>query len=367
MYLSWLELREFRSYPHLDFRPDPGLNVLIGDNGAGKTNVLEAIGYLSRLGSFRAAPDAALVRTNSEAAVIRGGFERAAGELKVEVELPDGGRRRILVNGKRPRRNSDVAVEVPLVAFLPDDLDMIKRGPSLRRDYVDEVAGHLSPAAGADRAEYDKILRQRNRYLRDHGHYVDWVTLDVWDERLAAVGGRLAANRVEVLERLAAHLRDGYAAVAAGDDSEPLTARYAAWWLEADPTPDSAATAMLAALGSRRQRDLDQRTTTVGPHRDDVELSLGTRPTRTHASQGEQRSVALAMRIGAFLLLKERHGRPPILLLDDVFSELDSSRSAGVIELLPMGQVFVTSARHDEVPMAGHRWRVSAGTVEPDN
>ena len=366
MYLSWLELRDFRSYSHLDFRPDPALNVLIGDNGAGKTNVLEAIGYLSRLGSFRSAPDLALVRTGSDAAVVRGGIERAAGELKVEVELPEGGRRRILVNGKRPRRNSEVAVEVPLVAFLPDDLDMIKRGPSLRRGYVDEVAGHLSPAAGADQAEYDKILRQRNRYLRDHGHHGDPVTLDVWDERLAAVGGRLAANRVEVLERLAPHLAGGYAAVASGDESAGLRAEYAAWWLDDDTSAESAAGALLAALRERRPRDLDQRTTTVGPHRDEVELSLGERPTRTHASQGEQRSVALAMRIGAFLLLEERHGKPPILLLDDVFSELDASRSAGVIELLPMGQVFVTSARHDEVPMAGRRWRVGAGGVEPD-
>jgi DNA replication and repair protein RecF len=185
MHLAWLELRDFRSYASLRFEPDPGLNILVGDNGAGKTNVLEAVGYLSRLGSFRGAPDAALVRTGAEAAVMRGGIERESGELRVEVDLPAEGRRRILVNSKRPRRNSDVAAEVPLVAFLPDDLDVVKRGPSLRRDYVDEVAGHISPKAGADRAEYDKIVRQRNRFLRDAGPYADPVTLDVWDERLA--------------------------------------------------------------------------------------------------------------------------------------------------------------------------------------
>lgn len=359
MHLSWLELRDFRSYESLTFEPDPGLNVLIGDNGAGKTNVLEAIGYLSRLGSFRGAPDTALVRTASDAAVVRGGIERESGELRVEVELPAEGRRRILVNGKRPRRNSDVAVEVPLVAFLPDDLDVVKRGPGLRRDYVDEVAGHVSPTAGADRAEYDKIVRQRNRFLRDEGHHADPVALDVWDERLAAVGGKLTDARLSLLDRLEEHLVAGYDAVA-GETAEALRAQYEAWWLD----PDDSAASLLRALGERRRRDLDQRTTTVGPHRDDIGLYLGSRPTRTHASQGEQRSVALALRIAAFGLLEDRHDQPPILLLDDVFSELDPARSEGVIQLLPKGQVFVTSAREDEVPLAGRRWQVTEGTIE---
>jgi DNA replication and repair protein RecF len=358
MYLSWLELRDFRSYRRLEFSPEPGLNVLLGDNGSGKTNVLEAIGYLSRLSSFRGAPDAALVGVGTEAAVVRGGVVREAGELRIEVELPAEGRRRILLNGKRPRRNSEVAVEVPLVAFLPDDLDLVKRGPGLRRDYLDEVAGHISPAAGADRAEYEKIVRQRNRLLRDDGHNTDPVILAVWDERLADVGGRLVSARVSTLERLEPHLAVGYRAVA-GAAAEQLSSRYETWWLR----PEDPAGALREALEGRRRRDLDQRTTTVGPHRDDVGLYLGERPARTHASQGEQRSTALALRIAAFSLLEERHGRPPILLLDDVFSELDAGRSAGVLQLLPQGQVFVTSAREDEVPMAGRRWLVEKGTV----
>ncbi len=358
MHISWLELRDFRSYGSLEFQPDPGLNVLIGDNGAGKTNVLEAIGYLSRLGSFRGAPDGALIRTGAPAAVVRGGVRRQSGELRVEVELPAEGRRRIQVNGKRPRRLADVAAEVPLVAFLPDDLDVVKRGPGLRRDYVDEVAGHISPTAGADRAEYEKVLRQRNRLLRDAGAHTDPVALGVWDEQLAAVGGRLVAARVATLERLVPHLQAGYAAVA-GAAAPRITAGYEAWWLgDTDPVA-----ALVAALGQRRRRDMDQRTTTVGPHRDDVTLRLGERASRTHASQGEQRSLALALRIAAFTLLEARHGRPPILLLDDVFSELDAGRSAGVIDLLPGGQVFVTSARDDDVPLAGQRWSVAAGGI----
>ena len=244
------------------------------------------------------------------------------------------------------------------MAFLPDDLDTVKRGPGLRRDYLDEVAAHVSPAAGADRTEYDKIVRQRNRLLRDEGPKTDPMILTVWDERLADVGGRLVRARITTLERLEAHLAAGYRAVA-GDGSAALSTRYEAWWLQ----PDDPSGSLFAALEDRRRRDLDQRTTTVGPHRDEIGLYLGERPARTHASQGEQRSVALALRIAAFSLLEERHGHPPILLLDDVFSELDAGRSAGVLELLPGGQVFVTSAREDEVPVAGRRWRVDPGSI----
>ncbi len=366
MHLSWLELRDFRSYEVLDFTPSPGLNVLIGDNGAGKTNVLEAIGYLSRLASFRAVTDESLVRLGAAAAVVRGGFLRESGEVKVEVELPVDSRRRILLNGKRPRRNSDVAAEIPLVAFLPDDVDLVKRGPALRRDYVDEIGAHTSPAAGADRSDYDKILRQRNRFLRDEGPQADVMALDVWDERLAEVGGRLAHTRRQLVDRLQPYLGEGYGMVAGSGAQSPdsLSARYEAKWLTGEEDTEAVtAAALLRALGERRRRDLDQRTTTVGPHRDELGLYLGSRAARTLASQGEQRSVALAMRIAAFSLLEERHQTPPILLLDDVFSELDADRSEGVIKVLPHGQVFVTSARDDDVPLAGQRWSVAGGRI----
>ena len=149
MILKWLELRDFRSYPELEFTPEPGINLLVGENGAGKTNLLEGISYLSRLRSFRRVPDEALVRMGEPAAVVRGEFERDGGSLRVEVEVPSSGRRRVQVNGKRPRRLSDVAAEVPIVTFLPDDLDMVKRGPARRREYLDELAAQLWPGAGA--------------------------------------------------------------------------------------------------------------------------------------------------------------------------------------------------------------------------
>lgn len=368
MRLSWLELSGFRSYGSLEFRPDPGLNVLVGPNGSGKTNVIEAIGYLSSLRSFRGSPDAALVRDGEDRAVVRGGFARETGELRVEVEIPGAGRRRILVNGKRPRRNSDVAAEVPLVAFLPDDLDLVKRGPGLRRSYLDDLLASLSTTAGADLTEYDRTLRQRNSLLRAEGRTVGEAELAVWDERLSDLGGRVLAHRLRLVERTAPLLGEAYAAV--GGDSGRVEWRYRASWHApwgeiVDPAPaEDLGSRLRAALGDRRRRDLDQRTTTAGPHRDDPALVLEGRDVRTMASQGEQRSVALALRLVAYHLLEDRHDRPPILLLDDVFSELDPQRSHRVVELLPRGQVFVTTARDDEVPAGGRRWRVAPGRVE---
>ena len=366
MHLGWLELRAFRSYEELSFQPEPGVNILVGDNGAGKTNVLEAIGYLSALKSFRRSPDVALVRNGDDLAIVRGGFERASGELRIEVEIPASGRRRILVNAKRPRRHSDVANEVPLVAFLPDDLDLVKRGPALRREYVDDLGARLSPTVGANLTEYEKAVRQRNSLLRQDGRYADPLTLDAWDEQIAAAGALVLVDRLGVIDRLLPALVDAYGKLGGGGE---IAVAYESSWAGAvhpadPPDHDQAAGRLLAVLGERRGRDMDQKTTTAGPHRDEPTLALDGRPTRSQASQGEQRSLALAMRLAAYRLLRDRHDTSPILSLDDVFSELDMTRASAVLELLPAGQVFVTTAREDEVPVEGRTWHVAEGSVE---
>jgi DNA replication and repair protein RecF len=366
--LDWLELRDFRSYRDLHLEPDPGVNVLVGDNGAGKTNVLEAISYLSALRSFRRAPDEALVRDGAGEAIVRGGFSRSSGEVRVEVQIRLEGRRSVLLNGKRPSRHAAVAAEVPLVSFLPDDLDMVKRGPALRREYLDDLAAQLAPAAGADRAEYDKALRQRNALLRRDGRDTDPLTLDVWDRRLAEAAGKVLEHRLTLLERLVPWIENAYRTV--GDDTAVLRPTYVAKWAEVPPVGSGRvpaagelAEALVVALGERRRRDLEQRTTTAGAHRDEPGFELDGMAVRTRASQGEQRSVALSMRLAAYHMLEDRHGRPPILLLDDVFSELDLSRVSGVMELLPRGQVFVTTARDDDVAVEGRRWMVEGGRL----
>ena len=366
MHLAWLELRHFRSYRELRFQPDPGPNVFIGRNGAGKTNILEAIGYLSMQKSFRRTPDSALICAGEDSAVIRGGFEDVSGGVDVAVEIPVQGRRTVLVNGKRPKRLSDVATTVPVVAFLPDDLDLVKRGPALRREYLDDLGAQLVPTVGADQTEFEKALRQRNTLLRQDGRNTDPMTLDVWDVRVAETGGRVVANRLHLLDRLRNRLSDAYRTVG-GTPEETLVPEYGSSWFDNTQIDgdgfEEYASALLRALEQRRSRDLEMRSTSAGPHRDDPGFVLDGRDVRVQASQGEQRSVALSLRITAYQLLEQRHGRPPILLLDDVFSELDPGRADGVTQLLPRGQVFVTSARDDEVPEMGKRWRVEEGNV----
>jgi DNA replication and repair protein RecF len=369
VHLEWIELDRFRSYQRLRFEPSPGINVLIGRNGAGKTNILEAVGYLSLQKSFRRTPDVALVKAGEESAVIRGGFNDGSGSFDIAVEIPTSGRRQVLVNGKRPARLSDVAVTAPIVAFLPDDLDLVKRGPTLRREYLDDLGAQLMPTVGADQREYEKAVRQRNSLLRQEGRNADPMTLDVWDVRVAESGGRVLANRIRLLGRLRDRLTAAYRTVG-GEEDETLLPFYGASWIDIgeiddgmDPDFEDYASALVRALGERRARDMEMRSTSAGPHRDDPGFRLDGRDVRVQASQGEQRSIALSLRIAAYQLLELRHGRPPILLLDDVFSELDPGRADGVTELLPRGQVLVTSARDDEVPQMGKRWRVVEGVL----
>ena len=213
MHLTWLALRDFRPYPELRFEPEPGVNVLVGDNGVGKTSVLEAISFLGSGRSFRGLPDATMVRMGADAFVVRGGIAGRASETTVECEVPLEGRRTVLVNGKRPKRIQDLLHTVPVVAFLPDDLDVVKRGPALRRDYLDDLAARLWPQAGADLGDYDRALRQRNTLLRQDGRNADPVSLDVWDERLADAGARVLAHRRAVAKELQPHLGSAYGIV----------------------------------------------------------------------------------------------------------------------------------------------------------
>ncbi len=361
MHLTWLELKDFRPYKELRFEPEEGVNVLVGDNGAGKTSVLEAIGYLGMMRSFRGVPDATLVREGSDAAVIRGGIDGAPSEIKVECELPVNGRRAVLLNDKRPKRFRDVLLAVPVVAFVPDDLDVIKRGPAVRRDYLDDLASKLWPQAGQDLTEYEQALRQRNALLKQGGRQADSVTLGVWDERLADAGARVLLHRRSLAVALQPHLQAAYTVV--GVDGSLDWSYRSTWGSEHAPDLGTLREALVGALEAKRGRDMDVRTTTVGPHRDEPKLLLDGRETRTRASQGEQRTAALALRIGAYRIIEEIRGQRPILLLDDVFSELDNQRAQRVVSLIESGQVFVTTARDDEVPIRGRRWSVREGSV----
>jgi DNA replication and repair protein RecF len=363
MELGWLELTGYRCYSEIRVQPAPGVNVFVGDNGSGKTSLLEAIGYLASLSSFRRSPDGSLVGEGADEAIIRGEFVAGERTLRVEVEIPREGRRRVLVNGKRPAGRAEVISAVPLVTFLPDDLDLVKRSPSYRREYLDDLAAALWPAAGAEQTDYERALRQRNTLLRNEGRHADGATLDVWDERLSHLGAAVLGRRMDLLERLEPRLSALYADL--GDRAESLGTRYESAALGVLRLADvpGLRERLAEALAAARHGDMERRVTTVGPHRDEIVFLISDRDLRTRASQGEQRTVALGLRVASYELMMEVRGATPVLVLDDVFSELDPGRSRRLVDKLPGGQVFISTAREEEVPVVGTRWTVADGSV----
>jgi len=334
--LSRLWLTNFRSYETTDIEFAPGLTVLLGANGEGKTNVMEAIGYLATLSSFRGAPNEALVRSGSEMAIIRAEGEREGRALLIEAEITPLGRGRVQVNKQRLTRARDLLGALRVSVFAPDDLELVKGGPANRREYLDDALVARRPAFDAVRTDLDRVLRQRNALLKQAGGRLTpevESTLTVWDEKLIEVGEALAEARAQLVAELAPVLDLSYAQVAGGP--VPVGVRYDAPWREIG---------LAAALEASRRDELRRGVSLVGPHRDDLVITLAGFPSRTHASQGEQRSVALALRLAAHRVVAEATGSPPILLLDDVFSELDPDRSAALLEHLPAGQTVLSSA-----------------------
>ena len=362
MRLGWVELREFRSYEEIHWEPEHEINVLVGPNAIGKTNLLEGVAYLAGLRSFRRVADQVLIRDGANGAVIRGSVTRADSQVLVEIELPIAGRRRAQVNRQRLVRVADMLGHVRNVTFLPDDLDIIKRSPGYRRDVLDDVAVQVWPVAYADQQDYDKALKQRNSLLRQMGTRVDTVTLDVWDERLSQAGGRVMARRAAIMSALQPHMSEMYNRLASSDLIVDIEYQ-STWGSDQGSDPASWAEALHEALGAARRADTERRVTTVGLHRDDPAVRLGGRDSRTRASQGEQRTLALSLRLASHRAVAGAIGEAPLLLLDDVFSELDLQRASALAEALPAAQTFITTARDEEVPVRGRRWQIGIGEV----
>jgi len=334
--LTRLWLTDFRNYDTAEVELPAGLTVIVGENGAGKTNLLEAVAYLATLESFRGAPGEALVRQGSERAVVRGEASRGDRDLLIEAEIRVRGRGRVAVNRQPLRRSADLVGALVVTVFSPDDLDLVKGGPSSRRRYLDDLLVGLHPRHEALRRDLERILRQRTALLRDAGGRLSPAlapTLDVWDAKLAAVGDALGAARADLAARLGPELSAAYAGIA-GPDARPVTAAYEAPWR---------AGGLAAALEASRVEELRRGVCLVGPHRDELVLTISAMPARTHASQGEQRSLALALRLAGHLVVGETIGEPPVLLLDDVFSELDEGRSGSLLDHLPPGQALLTT------------------------
>lgn len=336
MLVSSLWLTDFRSYEKAELTLTPGFTALVGHNGAGKTNLMEALAWLATLSSFRGAPVDAMVRQGAEFAVIRAEAVREDRNLLIEAQLARSGRNRVQVNRQPLRRARDLLGALRVTVFTPDDLVVVKGGPGERRRFIDDALVALHPRNDVLRSDVDKVLRQRSTLLKQSGGRLDEsaaFTLDVWDTKLAEAGEALAAARVALLDRMRPVLSETYDALA--QRPAEVDVRYQSDWREAG---------LAAALVAARRDDVRRGVCTVGPHRDEIDLRIAGFPSRTQCSQGEQRTLALALRLAVHRVVAEEAGSAPVLLLDDVFSELDPGRSAALLENLPPGQVLLTTA-----------------------
>jgi DNA replication and repair protein RecF len=360
-----LELTDFRCYERTELELPAGVTVVTGGNGEGKTSLLEAIGWAALGRSFRGVPDAVLVRQPAETAILRVEIEAADARTNlVEAELRAVGRNRVLLDHHPLTRTRDLAGALRVTVFAPDDLVLVKGSPSARREYLDDLLVASSPRYAATRSEYDRVLRHRNALLKGGVRDEEArTTLEVFDDQLVTAGSDLVVGRLRLVDQLAPLVEHAYRALARADDR--VGAVYVAEWAAGvAPAPEAVPQLLRDALADRRRQELDRRLTLVGPHRDEWRLEVNGLGSRTHASQGEQRTLALALRLAGHHLVTDVVGEAPVLLLDDVFSELDPGRAAALVAELPAGQTIVTSASGiPESVQPERRLRVAAGEV----
>lgn len=371
MFVSWLELHRFRNYTAAEVSLRPGVTIFHGANGQGKTNLVEAIEYLSRLSSHRVSSDVPLVQAGADQAVVRA--EVVAGRdderrLLLELEINPGRANRARINRAGMPRTHDLLGALRTVVFSPEDLAVVKGDPAARRSFLDDLVISRWPRMLGVKQDYDKVLKQRNALLKSLvGSRPDTdaqFTLEVWDAQLVDFGSELLAARLDTLTELTKPAGQAYAAIA------PVNNKAEASYRSGFELPTDAAelaTAFKAALTARRREELARGLTLVGPHRDDIALSIGELPARGYASHGESWSLALALRLGAFELLRA-DGIEAVLILDDVFAELDATRRERLAQAATAAeQVLVTAAVVADVPeiLAGARFEVIAGEISP--
>ncbi|BDH02844.1 DNA replication/repair protein RecF [Streptomyces seoulensis] len=372
MHVTHLSLADFRSYARAEVPLGSGVTAFVGPNGQGKTNLVEAVGYLATLGSHRVSADAPLVRMGAERAVVRAQVRQGERQQLVELELNPGRANRARINRSSQVRPRDVLGIVRTVLFAPEDLALIKGDPGERRRFLDELITARAPRMAGVRSDYERVLKQRNTLLksaalarRHGGRSMDLSTLDVWDQHLAHAGAELLAQRLDLIAVLQPLADKAYEQLAPGGG--PVALDYKSSAPGPAHTREELAGQLLAALAEARKQEIERGVTLVGPHRDDLVLRLGRLPAKGYASHGESWSYALALRLASYDLLRAE-GNEPVLILDDVFAELDARRRERLAELVAPGeQVLVTAAVDDDVPhvLAGARYAVSDGTVEP--
>ena len=356
MYVRHLGLRDFRSWANVELELTPGRTVFVGSNGFGKTNLVEALWYSSTLGSHRVATDAPLIRVGAERAVVSTIVVNEGRECAVDLEITAGRANKARLNRSPVRSAREIVGVLRAVLFAPEDLALVRGDPGDRRRYLDDLAAVRRPRVAGIRADYDKVLRQRTALLKSasgarfRGDRGALETLDVWDGHLATHGAELMAARMTLVNELAPEVQKSYQLLAPA--SRPASIAYhASIDIEPDrPDVDILREALLEKMASRRDAELERGVCLVGPHRDDLELRLGEQPAKGFASHGESWSMALALRLGAYELLRAE-GSDPVLLLDDVFAELDTARRAALAAAAASAeQVLVTAAVVDDIP-----------------
>ncbi len=385
MFVTHLSIADFRSYQLADVPLEPGVTVLTGANGQGKTNLIEAVEFLATLGSHRVASEAPLVRAGAERSIVRARVQAGlddARSLLLEIEIIPGRANKASLNRSPLRRPRDLLGALRVVLFSPEDLAIVKGDPSERRRFIDELLVARWPRLAGVRADYDRVLKQRSTLLKSLSargpraltEEVEF-TLEVWDGQLAALGAEIVAARLTTLAELGPLLASAYADIAPTNNLAAVAYRSSALdaaepRAEATPSDTIPTTAELtelltAKMKARRNEEIARGLCLVGPHRDDLTLTLGDLPTKGYASHGESWSTALALRLASFGLL-QADGVVPVLILDDVFAELDETRRARLAELIAGAeQVLITAAVAADVPSAlqGRRFIVAGGTV----
>lgn len=365
MYVSDLALTDFRSYENVVLSLERGITAFVGPNGQGKTNLVEAIAYLSTFSSHRVAGDTALVRAGTPRAVVQAKVMKGERATVLEVEIIAGRANRARLN-RAPARPRDLLGHLRAVLFAPEDLALIKGEPGGRRRFLDDLLVILSPRLAAVRSEYDRVIKQRNALLksagiaRRRGGSADLATLDIWDAKAAATGAELISERVKLLIALRPHVAGAYTAVSGSPGQADFFYRSSLEGRDEDiPEETLTHTAilearLLEAMGRLRGQEMDRGVTLVGPHRDDVELILGGLPAKGYSSHGESWSFALALRLASYELLRSESWADegdPILILDDVFAELDAGRRSRLAELVADAQqVLITAAVPGDIP-----------------
>jgi DNA replication and repair protein RecF len=372
MWVQALHLDSFRSYNEVLVEFVPGVNVLIGQNGQGKTNIVEAIYYLATLTSHRVASENPLVSSGKTSAVIRARINEEDRAVAIDLEISPGKTNRAKINRSPLPRVRDILGIVRVIMFAPEDLALVKGDPSERRSFMDHTLIQRIPRYAGVKADYEKVLRQRNALLKSFNRDNIDSTLDVWDEQLAKLGAEITHTRIQFIRDLKPFIRNRYHSISGGENavsSSELSLDYQSKYLiESDIeslTQSEIQDQIREELAARKKDELIRGVTLVGPHRDELFIGLGELPLKGYASHGECWSAALALRVASADVLKA-DGIEPILILDDVFAELDVMRRGTILELTKNApQVFITAAVESDVPaeLGGARFHVSLGAV----